>query len=148
MLTLQTALENKTWPAGTVGMTFVKIESLVHRSLVCNHRRQEFIKVKIPWYEKRYRDFVLIYSIQKWRATHRRRKLLQLHTSQTPRNSFTSGVRRTRVYTTKLKYYMDNMNSILNYLCFSMKNFCKYIKFCFGPSLVIVSKLAKELYMN
>ena len=47
LLILHTALENKTWPAGTVGMTFAKVESVVHRSLVCNYGRQEIIEVKV-----------------------------------------------------------------------------------------------------
>ena len=68
LLTLHTALENKTSPAGTVGMTLAKVKSVVHRSLVCNYRGQEFIEVKVlRWectVEKQYRDFVLIYSIQ------------------------------------------------------------------------------------
>ena len=51
LLILHTALENKISPAGTVGMTFVKIESVVHRSLVCNYRRQEIIEVKVLRWE-------------------------------------------------------------------------------------------------
>ena len=45
LLILHTELENKTSPAGTVGMTHAKVESVVHRCLVCNYRRREIIKV-------------------------------------------------------------------------------------------------------
>ena len=48
LLILHTALENKTWPAGTVGMTFAKVESVVHKPLVCDYRGREIIKVKVP----------------------------------------------------------------------------------------------------
>ena len=51
LLILHTALENKTWPVGTVGMIFAKVESVVHRSLFCNYRRQEFIEVKVLRWE-------------------------------------------------------------------------------------------------
>ena len=46
------------------------------------------------------------------------------------------------------RFFNVNMNSVLNFYNFSMKNFCKYINFYSRPWRMIVSKLAKELYTN